>query len=80
MALRFIGIDPDTGGGNCPALWVDAERREIIVQGWVADEATLQECAQRSPRPEDEAVVRIPARMAAQLRKACDVADGTELR
>ncbi|GCD41799.1 hypothetical protein GKJPGBOP_01456 [Streptomyces paromomycinus] len=79
MALRFIGIDPETGGGNCPAVWVDEARGEIIVQGWCADGATLQECAVNSPRPEGEAVVRIPARMAAQLRKACDVADGAGL-
>ncbi|RSO07022.1 hypothetical protein DMH18_26675 [Streptomyces sp. WAC 06783] len=80
MALRFIGIDPETGGGNCPAVWVDEAKREIIVQGWHADETTLQECAQNSPRPADEGVVRIPARMTAQLREACDVADRARLR
>jgi hypothetical protein len=25
MALRFIGIDPDTGGDHCPAVFIDEE-------------------------------------------------------
>jgi hypothetical protein len=74
MALRFIGIDPDTGGGNCPAVWVDTAKQEILVQGWRPDAATEAECAKDSPRPETEAIVRVPVRMAEIIGKALDEA------
>jgi hypothetical protein len=76
MALRFIGIDPDTGGGNCPAVWVDTTNQEILVQGWRPDPATEAECANDSPRPETETIVRVPVRMAEIIRKALDEAEG----
>ena len=73
MALRFIGIDPDTPGGSCPSVWVDDETGEFVIQGWRADdEPTLAQVRQRSPILADEAVVRLPARMAHILRTACD--------
>ncbi|WUO13961.1 hypothetical protein OG985_28395 [Streptomyces sp. NBC_00289] len=77
MALRFIGIDPNTGGGNCPAVWVDDETDEIVLQGWKADEATTDRTRQDSPLPDTEAVIRLPARMAPILRKALDDAEGS---
>jgi hypothetical protein len=30
MALQFIGIDPDTPGGNCPSVRLPARMRPII--------------------------------------------------
>ncbi|MEU2111487.1 hypothetical protein [Streptomyces sp. NPDC019507] len=77
MALRFIGIDPNTGGGNCPAVWVDEERGEIVLQGWKADEATTARTRQDSPLPDSEAVIRLPVRMAEIVRKALDDAEGS---
>jgi hypothetical protein len=38
MALRFIGIDPDTDEKNCLRVWVDDEKNELVLQGWKADE------------------------------------------
>ncbi|WP_326777050.1 hypothetical protein [Streptomyces sp. NBC_01445] len=83
MALLFIGIDPNTGGGNCPAVWVDqpdgaGEEPELVLQGWLADAAMLERCAQDSPRPDTEAVIRIPARMVKQIREACDVVERSQ--
>ncbi|MBT2385816.1 hypothetical protein [Streptomyces sp. ISL-11] len=78
MALRFIGIDPDTDHDHCPAVWVDADakpERHMVVQGWLADEATQAECSKKSPKPDTEAVIRIPARMVPLIRKACDAAE-----
>lgn len=78
MALRFIGIDPNTGGGNCPAVWVDEKQdgeKELVFQGWLPDEATEAACAENSPRPDTEGIVRIPARMVPLIREACDVAE-----
>ncbi|GAA1353633.1 hypothetical protein [Streptomyces beijiangensis] len=82
MALTFIGIDPETGGGNCPAVWVDTTPVEpdLIFQGYVADAATLAECEQKSPRPDNEAVIRVPARMVPLIREACNAAERAQLR
>ncbi|WP_443071460.1 hypothetical protein [Streptomyces sp. NBC_01465] len=83
MALTFIGIDPETGGGNCPAVWVDTTTSvepDLIFQGYVADAATLAECEQDGPRPDTEAVIRVPARMVPLIREACDAAERAQLR
>lgn len=75
MALRLIGIDPNTGGGNCPAVWVDSEKHEIVFQGWKADEHTTAQTRADSPLPNSETVIRLPYRMIDIIRKACDDAE-----
>ncbi|MDX3771248.1 MULTISPECIES: hypothetical protein [unclassified Streptomyces] len=81
MNLEFIGIDPDTGQSGSPTVWVDAETRDIVMQSYKADEATLEECSHSTAPghahgiPDHETVVRIPARMVPALRKACDAAE-----
>ncbi|MFD8964530.1 hypothetical protein ACFV0C_05895 [Streptomyces sp. NPDC059568] len=77
MALRFIGIDPDTGGGNCPAVWIDDDKRELVLQGWKADDETAARTQQDSPLSESEAVIRLPYRMIDTVRKALDAAEGS---
>jgi hypothetical protein len=85
MALRFIGIDPDTGQQGSPTIWVDAEKRELVLQGWKPDKELEAECAafeapgHASGIPEHEAVIRIPARMVPMLKEACDVAERARL-
>jgi len=72
MGLRFIGIDPETNGGNCPSVWVDDETGDFLFQGWeVADDATLAEVSSKSPIAGDERVVRLPARMRELIQDAC---------
>ncbi|GAA3981169.1 hypothetical protein GCM10023085_74380 [Actinomadura viridis] len=72
MALRFIGIDPATGGGNCPSVWVDGDTGDLLFQGWeVTDARELAEIAARSPIAENEKVVRVPARMRSIIQEAC---------
>ncbi|MFD7290883.1 hypothetical protein [Streptomyces sp. NPDC059863] len=86
MKLRFIGIDPNTGTGESPTVWVDESTSELIIQGWKPGPELAAECAMfelpghARGIPDHEAVIRIPARMVPFLRKACDVAEGTELR
>jgi hypothetical protein len=64
MALIFAGIDPDTGGDNCPAVFIDADTGDVIFQGWtVTDPKMLGEVTQHSPIADNESVVRLPARM-----------------
>ncbi|MEU6480567.1 hypothetical protein ABZ858_27555 [Streptomyces sp. NPDC047017] len=78
MRLTFIGIDPNTGDHESPTVWVDESRSELVLQGWKPDEETRAECAAfEMPGhavgiPENEAVIRIPARMVSMIREACD--------
>jgi hypothetical protein len=86
MALRFIGIDPNTGGNGSPTVWVDPSTSDLVIQGWRADARTEAECqayevpGHTSGIPAHETVIRIPARMARMLREACDVAERGTIR
>ncbi|MGQ4458414.1 hypothetical protein [[Kitasatospora] papulosa] len=78
MALLFFGTDPNSGGGNCPAVWVDTEAAEgpgLVLQGKFADAVTRAACSQDSPPADDEEVIRLSVRMIDQIRKACDAAE-----
>lgn len=37
MTLRFVGIDPNTGGEGSPTVWVEGESSVLIFQGEEAD-------------------------------------------
>ncbi|MFF0747374.1 hypothetical protein ACFYVL_44045 [Streptomyces sp. NPDC004111] len=75
MALRFVGIDPNSDTGQCPTVWVDEATSEVVIQGWLPDKEMLGECLATGPVPDTEGVVRIPARMVEILREACDAAE-----
>ncbi len=61
MTLRFLGIDPNTDGENCPTLWLDETTGDYVIQGWrITDPATL---ANIGDVPEAETVLRFPRRM-----------------
>ncbi|MBV6697344.1 hypothetical protein KV557_09430 [Kitasatospora aureofaciens] len=87
MQIRFVGIDPETGQGNSPTVWVDEGNGGLLVQSYTADEESIAGvlAAGHGPDhdntiPAHEAVIRIPARMVPILRKACDDAERSELR
>ncbi|MFJ1657141.1 hypothetical protein [Streptomyces anthocyanicus] len=81
MPLTFIGIDPNTGDGESPTVWVDQEKQELVLQGWKPDKATEAECARFEVPghavgiPDHEAVIRIPARMVPMIREACNAVE-----
>ncbi|MER5914891.1 hypothetical protein ABT124_31625 [Streptomyces sp. NPDC001982] len=77
MALVSFGKDPETNGDHCPTVWLDEEKQELVFQGWKADEALQAQCLATGPIPDTEAVVRLPARMAQQIREALNAAEGT---
>lgn len=85
MSLQFIGIDPNTGDHESPTVWVDQEKREFVFQGWKPDAEVLAEAeAFEVPGhavgiPDGEGVVRIPARMADMIRKACDALERADV-
>jgi hypothetical protein len=86
MALRFIGIDPNTKTADSPTVWVHEERREFVFQGWKPDpELEAEAAAFEVPGhavgiPADEAVIRIPASMVHMIREACDVIERADDR
>lgn len=80
MALRFIGIDPNTDEKNCPRVWVDEDKQEFVFQGWKAGTDLEEQVRATGPLPDHEAVVRIPARMMHILREACDAAERLDVR
>jgi hypothetical protein len=71
MALRFIGVDPDSPNNGSPTVWVDEDDGSIVIQGWKADESTMSEVTAVKPVPDHEAVIRVPARMKQFLMEAC---------
>lgn len=85
MNLRFIGIDPDTGTAESPTVWVDEETRELVIQGRKPGPELQAQCAafqvpgHAQGIPPNEAVIRIPVRMASMLREACDAAERADV-
>ncbi|MFE7354378.1 hypothetical protein ACFU8Q_14515 [Streptomyces sp. NPDC057543] len=81
MSLLFIGIDPNTGDHESPTVWVDQEKRELVLQGWKPGPELEAECAALELPghavgiPDSEAVIRIPARMVGMIREACDAVE-----
>lgn len=72
MALRFIGVDPDSPNNGSPTVWVDDEDGSIVIQGWrITDAATMAQIEATSPIPRHETLLRLPARMAPFLLEAC---------
>ena len=64
MTLRFVGIDPETNGDHCPAVFVDEDTGDLVFQGpTVTGTDLLAQVAVHSPIAGHESVVRIPARM-----------------
>lgn len=69
MSLRFIGRDPNCNGSNCPAVWLDDETGDLVLQGWeVTDAAELSVLGPVGP---NEKIVRLPAGMRSLIQEAC---------
>jgi hypothetical protein len=71
VALEFIGKDPESDTNNCPAVFIEEETGDFLLQGWtVTDPATLTESGTHSPLADNESLVRLPARMRAIILEA----------
>lgn len=79
MALRYIGKDPESGKDGSPTVFVDQDNGDLVVQGWIADSPTRAGCLESGPIPDHETVVRVPARMVAMVREACDAAERADV-
>ncbi|MFL6112569.1 MAG: hypothetical protein ACJ786_14620 [Catenulispora sp.] len=70
MALKFLGIDPNTGDQGSPTIWFDEATGDLIIQSYQADAATLAECASvgsvpghSTDVPAHKTVIRLTAHM-----------------
>ncbi|MEU9102399.1 hypothetical protein [Streptomyces sp. NPDC048361] len=75
MSLLFFGKDPNTDGHDCPTVLVDDTNADLVFQGWNGDEKTKEMAGEFGHLPDSEGIIRLPARMIAQIRKACDEAE-----
>lgn len=76
MALVFIGKDDTSRNGGSPAVLVDTDTKELVIQGYTETEPnTLQVIDSCSRTADNESSVRLPidAHMAAVLKEALDV-------
>ena len=74
MAIRFVGKDPESPNGGCPAVFVDEETGDLLFQGEaVTDAAVLGLVDAHSSIGSGEKVVRLPARLRAIILEACGV-------
>jgi hypothetical protein len=64
VALEFIGKDPASDTNNCPAVFIDQETGDFLLQGrTVTDPRMLATAGAHSPMADNESLVRLPARM-----------------
>lgn len=82
--LRYIGVDPSTDDRDSPTVWFDEEAQELVFQGWKPGDELHRRIAETpAPNhapgiPDHEYAIRMPKRMVAVIRKACDVAEGLD--
>lgn len=73
MALEFIGTDPSSRNGQSATVFVETDRRELVLQSWSASPELIAELERTFyPVPEHESVIRLPKRMIPFLRQALD--------
>ena len=74
MALLFIGKDGGSKAGGSPAVFVDEETNELVLQGITETDlevlATINEHSRTMP---NESSVRVPAHLTAAIMEAIDV-------
>lgn len=71
MTLDFVGMNPDSPHGNCPAVHVDHRTGDgLFVGKVVTDTETLAEVATHGDIDADEGVFRMPASMWPIIAKA----------
>ncbi|MFI1948590.1 hypothetical protein ACH46F_32665 [Streptomyces virginiae] len=70
MALRFIGIMPNSPQTDSPTIWLDEETGDLLIQSYKATEDEVRACKEigsipghSSDVPDHETIVRLPAAM-----------------
>ncbi|MFJ7909264.1 hypothetical protein [Kitasatospora sp. NPDC096204] len=67
MALRFVGIIPNTPDTESPTIWLDEETGDLLIQSYKATEAEVKECQEvgsipghSTAVPDHETIIRLP--------------------
>lgn len=70
MALRFLGIWPNTPNDGSPTLWLHEETGDLLIQSYKATEEEVKECQEigsipghSTDVPDHETIIRLPANM-----------------
>lgn len=70
MALKFLGIWPNTPDDGSPTIWLDDTTGDLIIQSWKADNETIRQAQEvgsipghSTDVPDHEAMIRLPANM-----------------
>lgn len=70
MALRFLGINPDSPTDESPTVWIHEETGDLLIQSYKATEAEVLECKDAGSAPghstdvpDHETIIRLPAVM-----------------
>jgi hypothetical protein len=74
VGLIFIGKDDTSKVGGSPAVFVDDETNELVIQGFTeTDAATLAVINGHSRTAPGESSVRVPPHLMAKIMEATDV-------
>ncbi|MHA5048791.1 hypothetical protein [Streptomyces sp. SD15] len=70
MALKFLGIIPNTPTDESPTIWLHEETGDLLIQSYKATEEEVKECQEvgsipghSTDVPDHETIVRLPAVM-----------------
>ncbi|MDT0450830.1 hypothetical protein [Streptomyces hesseae] len=67
MALRFLGIIPNTPDTDSPTIWLDEETGDLLIQSYKASEEEVEKCQEAgsipghsTAVPDHETIIRLP--------------------
>lgn len=67
MALRFLGIIPNTPDTDSPTIWLDEETGDLLIQSYKATDNEVKACQEigsipghSTDVPDHETVIRLP--------------------
>ncbi|MFI7357339.1 hypothetical protein ACIBTP_25810 [Streptomyces avidinii] len=67
MALRFLGIIPNSPDTDSPTIWLDEETGDLLIQSYKATEDEVKACKEigsipghSSDVPDHETIIRLP--------------------
>ncbi|WP_371517441.1 hypothetical protein [Kitasatospora sp. NBC_01300] len=67
MALRFLGIIPNTPDTDSPTIWLDEETGDLLIQSYKATDDEVKACQEigsipghSTDVPDHETIIRLP--------------------
>ncbi|MFF7631568.1 hypothetical protein ACFZB9_00240 [Kitasatospora sp. NPDC008050] len=70
MALKFLGIIPNTPDADSPTIWLDEDTGDLLIQSYRASEEEVKACQEigsipghSTDVPDHETIIRLPKTM-----------------